>query len=104
VAIRDNITRGKVLQFLRNIFPQGTDVMTVVAVLYDWHPPKDVLDALEYLTSKGYITKREVPHPARKLAKLTTYTINAHGIDLCDGTTSDAGITIIAEVLDGQAF
>jgi hypothetical protein len=31
------------------------------------------------------------------LEKLTTYKINAAGIDLCDGTTSDPGITIVAE-------
>lgn len=98
MAIRDNVLRGKILQFLRELFPQGTDAMTVIGIYYEYHRREDIIDSLEYLTSKGYVTKREVPHPARKIETLATYTINAQGIDLCDGTTSDAGITIVAEV------
>jgi len=98
MAIRDNTLRGKILQFLRELFPQGTDSMTVVGIYYEYYRKDDIVDSLEYLASKGYVDKREVPHPARKLEKLSTYTINAAGIDLCDGTTSDAGITIVAEV------
>ena len=97
MAIRDNILRGKILQFLRELFPQGTDAMTVIGIYYEYYRREDIIDSLEYLTSKGYVEKREVPHPSRKLEKLATYTINAAGIDLCDGTTSDAGITIVAE-------
>jgi hypothetical protein len=60
-------------------------------------PSAVIVDALEYLVSKGYVNKREVPHPARKLETLATYTINAVGIDLCDGTTKDPGVTIVPE-------
>ena len=97
MAIRDNVLRGKILGFLRNLFPQGTDRITVIGIYYEYYRREDIIDALEYLVSKNLVDKREVPHPARKLEKLATYTINAAGIDLCDGTTSDAGITIVAE-------
>lgn len=97
MAIKDNILRGKILQFLHELFPQGTDALTVIGIYYEYHRREDIVGALEYLASKGYVNKWEVPHPARKLEKLSTYTINAAGIDLCDGTTSDAGILIVAE-------
>lgn len=91
----DRILRGKILQFLREMFPQGTDRITVLGVFYELHPPREISDALEYLVSKRYVDKREFPHPVRKLEKLATYTINATGIDLCDGTTADPGITLL---------
>jgi DNA-binding PadR family transcriptional regulator len=97
MAARDNVLRGKLLSFLRDLFPQGTDRITVIGIYYEYHRQEDIVDALEYLVSKGYVEKREVPHPARKLEKLSTYTINAKGIDLCDGLTMDPGITIISE-------
>jgi hypothetical protein len=97
MAVRDNVLRGKILTFLRDLFPQGTDRITVIGIYYEYYRREDIIDALEYLVSKGYVDKREVPHPARKLEKLATYTINARGIDLCDGTTTDPGITIIPE-------
>ena len=89
--------RGKILQFLREIFPQGTDRMTVVGIYYEYWKKELIIDTLEYLVSKGYVVKREFPHPAKKLEKLETYTINAAGIDICDGTTSDPGIVILPE-------
>ena len=98
MAIRDNTLRGKILQFLRELFPQGTDAMTVIGIYYEYYRKEDIVENLEYLVSKGYVDKRQVAHPTRKLEKLSTYTINASGIDLCDGTTSDVGITIVAEV------
>jgi DNA-binding PadR family transcriptional regulator len=97
MAIRDNVLRGKILSFLRDLFPQGTDRITVVGIYYEFYKPDDIVDSLEYLVSKGYVDKREFPHPARKLEKLASYTINAKGIDLCDGLNADPGITIIAE-------
>lgn len=97
MALKDNTLRGKLLSFLRELFPSGTDALTVVGIFYEYHRRDDILDALEYLSSKGYVERKSVPHPVRKLEKLTTYKINAAGIDLCDGTTSDPGITIVAE-------
>lgn len=97
MAIKHNILRGKILEFLRDLFPQGTDRITVIGIYYEYYRREDIVDALEYLVSKGCVDKREVPHPARKLEKLATYTINAFGIDLCDGTSTDPGISIIPE-------
>lgn len=97
MAIKDNVLRGKILTFLRDLFPQGTDRITVIGIYYEYHRREDIIDALEYLVSKGYVDKREVPHPARKLEKLSTYTINATGIDLCDGAVTDIGVTIVPE-------
>jgi hypothetical protein len=97
MAVKDNVLRGKILSFLRDLFPQGTDRITVIGIYYEYYRREDIVDALEYLVSKGLVDKREFPHPSKKLEKLATYTINARGIDLCDGTTSDAGITIIPE-------
>jgi hypothetical protein len=97
MAVKDNVLRGKILMFLRDLFPQGTDRLTVVGIYYEYYRSAVIVDALEYLVSKGYVNKREVPHPARKLETLATYTINAVGIDLCDGTTKDPGVTIVPE-------
>lgn len=98
MAIKDNTLRGKLLAFLRELFPSGTDTLTVVGIFYEYHRKDDILDALEYLASKGYVERKDVPHPFRKLEQLTTYKINAAGIDLCDGTAADPGIAIVAEV------
>jgi len=97
MAVRDNILRGKILSFLRDLFPQGTDRITVIGIYYEYYRREDIIDALEYLVSKGLVEKREVPHPARKLETLATYTINARGIDLCDGTIKDPAVTVIPE-------
>lgn len=97
MAIKDNALRGKLLAFLRELFPSGTDALTVVGIFYEYHKRDDILDSLEYLASKGYVEKKVVPHPVRKLDELVTYKINAAGIDLCDGTTSDPGVIVVAE-------
>jgi DNA-binding PadR family transcriptional regulator len=97
MAVKDNVLRGKILSFFRELFPQGADRMSVVGCYYEYYRTGNIVDALEYLVSKGYIDKREVPHPIRKAEKLATYTINAHGIDLHDGTISDPGVTVLPE-------
>jgi len=97
MAVKGNGLRGKILLFLRDLFPQGCDCITVISIYYEYHRREDIVDALEYLVSKGYVDKRDVPHPVRKLEKLSTYPLNGKGIDICDGATADVGITLVPE-------
>lgn len=98
MSTRNNATRGTLLKFLRDVFPEGPEAMNVVAIFYQIIPPREIIDSLEYLVSKGYVDKRVIPNPARKLETITTYRINAQGIDVAEGLTSDVGISIVAGV------
>ena len=97
MGVRDNICRGKILSLLRELFPQGTDQMTIIGIYYEYFKKDDIIDSLEYLVSKNYANKKSIPHPVRKNEIIETYAINAHGIDLCDGAITDVGITIAPE-------
>lgn len=97
MALKDNIARGTLLVFLRTMFPQGVDRQTICGIFVERIHPDLSIDSLEYMVSKGYIDRREIPHPYKKLEKIVTFRINSEGIDLCDGTTSDPGITIMPE-------
>jgi len=92
--IKDNVLRGKILDFLRYMFPQGTERSAVVSIFYEYFQSKSIVDALEYLVLKDYVTKREFPHPYRKTETLCTYTLNARGVDLHDGAITDVGVTV----------
>jgi hypothetical protein len=95
MANKDSILRGQILEFLRELFPQGTDQQTIISIFYEYHTSREIVDALEYLVVKGYVEKRAVPHFFHKHETILTYTINGVGIDLHDGLTNDPGVTVV---------
>lgn len=95
--MRDNNIRGKILEFLKYIYPEGADERSVVSVFYEYHRHQDILHALEYLTDKGYAFRKELTHPYKKQEKVRMYKISPQGIDLLDGIVSDPGITVAPE-------
>jgi hypothetical protein len=95
--MRDNSIRGKILEFLKDIYPEGADERTIVSVFYDYHRVDDINKALEYLADKNYIIRKEIPHPYKKNEFLKLYRITPSGIDLMDGLVKDTGVAVVPE-------
>lgn len=96
--MKNNILRGKILEFLHHIYPTGADSATLNSVLYQYHRVDDIEESAEYLAEKGYVSKTEGPHPYKLREKVVLYKIAPKGIDLLEGNLdSDPGITIPVE-------
>lgn len=96
--MKPNILRGKILTFLRHVYPEGSDGRTIVSIFYQYHRTEDISESLEYLTDKGYVAKRLVPHPYIPQETLSLYKIAPKGIDLVEGNIEeDPGITVLKE-------
>ena len=96
--MKPNILRGKILNFLREIYPEGADERTIVSIFFEYHKLDHIIDALVYLSDKGYSVRKETPHPYREQEKIRIYKIAPSGIDLVEGNIdNDPGITIIRE-------
>jgi hypothetical protein len=91
------ILRGKILEFLKFLYPEGADGRTVTATYYEYYRTEDIVQALLYLTDKGYLSKKELPHPCRRAEKIAIYRITPVGIDLYDGTITDPGVSVIPD-------
>jgi hypothetical protein len=91
------ILRGKILEFLRDLYPEGADERTIVGVFYEYHDYGDILEAAAYLADKGYARMTEVPHPYKPAERIRLYKVLPAGIDLLDGTTADPAVTILPE-------
>jgi hypothetical protein len=91
------ILRGKLLEFLRDLYPEGADERTIVGVFYEYHEYDDIIASLSYLADKGYAECKEVPHPYKSAERIRIYKIAPPGIDLMDGTTVDPAVTIVPE-------
>lgn len=89
------ILRGKLLEFLRDLYPEGADEKTIVGIFYEYHTYDDIIESLSYLADKGYAERKEVPHPYKSVERIRLYKISPAGIDLMDGTTIDPAVTII---------
>ncbi len=89
--------RGKILEFLRDVYPEGADERTIVGIFYEYHDYDDIVGSVSYLADKGYAKLTEVPHPYKSAEKIRLYKIAPAGIDLIDGTTVDPAVTIIPE-------
>lgn len=92
--MRDNAVRGKLLEFFKFVYPEGVDDRSVLSVFYQYHRDNVLDQALEYLNDKGYISRKDVPHPYRKGELIKLYKIAPAGIDLLDGLSQDAGVSI----------
>jgi hypothetical protein len=95
--MRDNAVRGKILDFLKHVYPEGADDRFILSIFYQYHRAEALEQALEYLFDKTYITRKEVPHPYHKGELIKVYKIAPAGIDLLDGLTQDPGVSIYPE-------
>lgn len=95
--MKQNVLRGKILEFLQHIYPEGADERTIIGVFYEYHHYDAIIDALAYMSDKGYVAMKEVPHPYKKLETIKIYKATPAGIDLMDGTTSDPAVTVLPE-------
>jgi hypothetical protein len=94
---KPTILRGKILEFLRDLYPNGADERTIVGIFYPYHKYEEIVEAANYLAAKEYATLKEVAHPYRRLEKIRLFTIDHAGIDLLDGTIMDPAVTVIPE-------
>ncbi len=91
------ILRGKLLEFLRHLYPEGADERTIIGVFYEYHDFAQIVESLAYLADKGYAEVREVPHPYKGAERIKIYKIAPEGIDLIDGTTVDPAVRVLPE-------
>ena len=89
------IVRGKILDLLKKVYPDGVDEITVISVLYQYHKTEDIHASLEYVVDKGYIEKKQQPHPFMEREYVRWYKLKPHGVDLLEGNIDpDPGILI----------
>jgi hypothetical protein len=92
---KDNILRGKLLDLLRKIYPDGIDFITIMSILFQYHKTEDISASLEYLLDKEYILKKEHPHALISHETIKWYKLTPKGIDLLEGNINpDPGILI----------
>jgi hypothetical protein len=93
--MKDNILRGKLMELLRKVYPEGVEQKTVMSVFFQYHKTEDISASLEYLADKEYVLKKERPHPYLKQETVKWYKLTPKGVDLLDGNiTADPGILI----------
>jgi len=93
--MKQTILRGKVLDLLKKVYPDGVDEIAVISILYQYHKTEDILASLEYVVDKGYIEKKQQPHPFLAHEHVRWYKLKPHGIDLLEGTIDpDPGVLI----------
>ena len=93
--MKANILRGKLLDLLQKVYPDGIDLKTIISILFPYHKVDSINSSLEYLTDKKYILMKEIPDPIVKHEKFKWYKLTPHGIDLLEGNIDpDPGILI----------
>jgi hypothetical protein len=93
--MKDNILRGKLLELLRKIYPEGVEQKTIISIFFQYHRMEAIVAALEYLVDKEYALRKEFPHPYMKQETIRWYKLCPKGIDLLDGNIpADPGILV----------
>jgi hypothetical protein len=93
--MKKNSLRGEILRFLRDLYPDGANETMLISVLYHYHKVEDIEEAVEYLTDKEYIQKKESPHPYREQEQMKWYKLSPKGVDLVEGNIEpDPGILL----------
>ncbi len=95
--IKDTPLRGAILQFLKDIYPEGAEKRTILSVFYQYHRYEAIGQSLEYLVDKEYVTRKDVPHPYRGGDTISIYRIGPKGIDLLDGIVADPAVLVPRE-------
>ena len=92
---KDNVLRGKLLDLLRTVYPDGIDQKTLKSALYAYHNIDDIVASLEYLTDAAYCVMKEQPHPFLVHEIIRWYKLTPKGLNLIDGNIDpDPGILI----------
>ena len=91
------VLRGKLLDFLSDIYPRDIEELSIMGVFYEYNKTDDIARSLEYLMDKKYISREEKPHPYKKHQKIRLYKITPAGIDLHDGQLEDPSVPIVPE-------
>jgi hypothetical protein len=93
--MKDNILRGKILGLLKKVYPDGVEHQTLITILFQYHKTGDIATSLEYLVDKGYILKKEHPHPFMEQELVRWYKLTPAGVDLVEGNIpADPGILV----------
>ena len=93
--MKDNILRGKLLELLKSVYPEGVERKTIISIFFQYHRVDDIASSLEYLIDKEYVIKKEFPHSYLKNENVQWYKLSPKGIDLMDGNINgDPGILI----------
>jgi len=93
--MKQNILRGKILGLLKKVYPDGVDEITVISILYQYHKTDDILASLEYVVDKGYVEKKQQPHPFMEHEFVRWYKLKPNGVDLLEGNIDpDPGVLI----------
>jgi hypothetical protein len=93
--MKDNILRGKILDLLKKVYPDGVEHQTLITILYQYHKTSDIATSLEYLVDKGYVLKKEHAHPFMEQELVQWYKLTPGGVDLVEGNIpADPGILV----------
>jgi len=93
--MKDNILRGKILDLLKSVYPDGIEKKTFFSILFQYHKAEDIRASLEYLVDTGYVSLKEQPHPVFAQDKVKWYKLTPKGLNLIDGNIQeDPGILI----------
>jgi hypothetical protein len=93
--MKDNILRGKILDLLKKVYPDGVEYQTLITILFQYHKTSDITASLEYLADKGYVLKKEHPHPFMEQELVQWYKLTPHGVDLLEGNiAADPGVLV----------
>jgi DNA-binding PadR family transcriptional regulator len=89
------IIRGKILDLLKKVYPNGVDEITIISILYQYHKTEEIYASLEYLVDKDYVEKKQQPHPFMEQEYVRWYKLKPRGVDLLEGNIDpDPGILI----------
>jgi hypothetical protein len=93
--MKDNVLRGKILELLKRVYPDGVEYQTLITILFQYHKTSDITASLEYLADKGYLLKKEHPHPFMEQELVQWYKLTPQGMDLLEGNIdADPGILV----------
>ncbi len=96
--MKGSILRGKLLALLKNVYPDSMEQTSIIGIYYQLNKVDDILTELAYLADKGYIIRKESPHPFKANTAVVYYKISPKGIDLCEGSVeADPGIILQVE-------
>jgi hypothetical protein len=94
--MKQTILRGKILDLLKKVYPDGVDEITVISILYQYHRTEDIHSSLAYVVDKEYVEKKQQPHPFMQQEHVKWYKLKPKGVDLLEGSIDpDPGILIL---------